>query len=56
VSEAEFVVERKNADLASKVLLTKMAMDAIPNMGIKGAATRKAAQTFAKQMKALIGE
>lgn len=54
--EAEFLVERENSRLASQVLLTKMALDAIPNMGVKGSATRKAAQDFTKAIKGLFGE
>lgn len=54
--EADMVAERENSRLASHVLLTKMAFDAIPNMGVKGSATRKAAQAFTKAVKGLFGE
>lgn len=54
--EADFIVERENSRLGSHVLLTKMAFDAIPNMGVKGTATRKAAQAFTKAIKGLFGE
>jgi hypothetical protein len=54
--EADFLVDRENSRLASQVLLTKMAFDAIPNMGVKGSATRKAAQAFTKAIKGLLGE
>ena len=50
------LAERENSRLASQVLLTKMALDAIPNMGVKGSATRKAAQAFTKAIKGLFGE
>ena len=33
-----------------------MAFDAIPNMGVKGSATRKAAQAFTKAIKGLFGD
>ncbi len=54
--EADLQVQRENARLASQVLLTKMAFDAIPNMGVKGSATRKAAQAFTKAIKGLFGD
>lgn len=54
--ESDIIVERENSRLASQVLLTKMALDAIPNMGVKGSATRKAAQAFTKAIKGLFGE
>jgi len=54
--EANLQVERENSRMASQVLLTKMAFDAIPNMGVKGSATRKAAQAFTKAIKGMFGE
>lgn len=54
--EADLQVVRENSRIASQVLLTKMAFDAIPNMGVKGTATQKAAKAFTKAIKDLYGE
>jgi hypothetical protein len=54
--ESQIVVERDNATLASSSVLTKMAFDAVPNMNVKGSATRRAAKDFSKYVKALFGE
>lgn len=54
--ESQIVTERLNQMLGSHVLLTKMALDATPNMGVKGSATRKAATAFSKIVKAMMGD
>lgn len=55
-TEAEIVVERDNANFATTAMLTKMAISSIPSPHFKKEDNNKNAKTFAKQIKALLGE
>ena len=53
-AEANIVVKRINAQMASEISLLQMALSSIPNMSVKPAATRKAAKELAKHLKGMI--
>jgi hypothetical protein len=54
-SEASLVEERINAQLATEAVLLKMAISAIPNMGVKPQSTEAAGRAFEKQINKLMG-
>ena len=52
-AEAKYVVSRINAQMAAETGLLQMALSSIPNMGVKSAATKKAAAELVKTLKAM---
>lgn len=52
-AEAQIVVSRMNAQMASEASLLQLAISTIPNMSIKAAATKRAVKAFKDQLEAL---
>lgn len=50
-AEAEFVVRRINAHLATQTSLLQMALSSIPNMSVKPSGTKKAVEALSKFLK-----
>ena len=53
-AEAEHVVRRINAQMASEISLLQLALSSIPNMSVKPSGTKKAAKELTKVLKGLI--
>lgn len=52
-AEANFVVKRINAQMASEVSLLQMALSTIPNQSVKTAHTNRAVKELAKHLKGM---
>ncbi len=52
-AEADLVVRRINAHLATEISLLQMALSTIPNMSVKPAATKRAAKELTKHLKGM---
>lgn len=52
-AEASYVVSRINTHMATQTGLLQMALSSVPNMGVKPAATKKAAAELVKILKAM---
>lgn len=52
--EADIVVARVNAHLASEIALLQMALSSIPNQSVKPSATKKVANELKKQIKDML--
>jgi hypothetical protein len=52
-AEAEHVVRRINAHMATQASLLQMALSTIPNMSVKPTGTKSAAKTFADLLKGM---
>ena len=53
-AEANYVVNRMNAQMASEISLMQMALSSIPNQSVKPAATKRAAKELTKHLKGLM--
>jgi hypothetical protein len=53
-AEAEIVVSRLNAQMATQISLMQMTLSSIPNMSVKPSATKNAAKQLMNQLKGLI--
>lgn len=53
-AEAEFVVRRLNAQMASEIALLQLALSSVPNMSVKASATKKAAKELTDRIKGLM--
>ncbi len=48
------MVNRINAQMATEITLLQMALSSIPNMSVKGSATKRAAKDLHKLLKGMI--